>query len=306
MISKALLFCFVLMTFAIPSWAAPKNVLLLASKQTPTYEHVIASLRLNLDSNKLILTTSFNPVQQTEEKLRSYDLIVSIGTLATEKALPAIEYTQVISTFIPRQTYQRLASRYPKNLTDNNLTGLYLEQPIERQLKLLNILAPDIKRLGTVFSQNSKESLQTLASASSRLKWALISAKLSLDDNPIEILTPVISAADAFLALPDRAVINQSTAKWILLMTFRQQIPLIAYSRSYVEAGALAAIFSTPELVGKETADWVTIWLADPQGTLPPPSYPEQFDLSINWGTAHSLGIEISSETALKEEILKP
>ena len=117
------------------------------------------------------------------------------------------------------------------------------------------------------------------------------------------MLTPVIGHSDAFLAVPDRAIFNRSTAKWILLMSFRQQIPLSAYSKRYVDAGAIAAVYSTPETVGWEAADWVNRFSFE---HLPEPAYPQRFDVSVNPATARSLRLQLPSLSAIREAIGLP
>ena len=60
---------------------------------------------------------------------------------------------------------------------------------------------------------------------------------------------------DVFLAIPDRLVHNRRTARGVLLMTYKHQIPVAAYSRAYVDAGASLALFATPENIAIATAN---------------------------------------------------
>ena len=52
-------------------------------------------------------------------------------------------------------------------------------------------------------------------------------------------------------------MINIATAKWILQLSYRYRVPVIAYSMAYLNGGALAAIYSSPENVGRQTADLI-------------------------------------------------
>lgn len=298
-----LMLCFVSLVTA----AAPKNILILASKNTPVYQHVIKNIRSNLVTvpNSFHLSIAYTSEGAPTLHLNSYDLLITIGTDATKQALTNENRPPIISTFVPKRSFDLLTASHQHDFVSGRLTGLYLDQPLQRQLNLLKLVAPKIKSLGTVFSKNSKTQIPTLEALTQQKQLTLHASELQQTDNPVEVLTPIINSSDAFLALPDRAVFNRGTAKWILLMTFRQRIPLIAFSKSYVEAGALAAIYSTPETVGEETAALIMNWITMPNKRLPIPAYPQLFDISINQGTAKSLRLKLLPQQQIKEALIK-
>lgn len=285
--------------------AEPARVLLLASKDSSVYQEVIRVIRQQLADADIQLAAVMDPNSTSEKIFEQFDLIVPIGTLATQTALETTVTKPILSTLIPLHTFGLLSSPFTTAIRQGRITALYLEQPLDRQLQLLKLLQPQVQSLGTVISDNSKQHLSDLQKAATAQGWSINAKELQEDDNPVATLTPIIVNSDAFIALPDRAVFNRSTAKWILLMTFRQQIPLIAFSRSYVEAGALAAIYSTPESVGLETADWIQHWQQNAALKLPPPGYPQRFHLSVNRGTANSLGITPPTDAELMKRLSK-
>lgn len=282
--------------------AEPVKVLLLASKDTAVYQKVVSSLEEKL-STKLETAISYRPDEVQQATLASYDLVVSIGTNATRKTLATGTDTKIFSTFIPKPSFDAISRKYGRKIQQHKLTALFLDQPIERQLQLIKLISPKVKSLGTIVSKKSKQKIPELELTADSLDLKLVFEELDDQQNPVETLGPIITKSDAFLALPDRAVFNRSTAKWILLMTFRQKIPLIAFSKSYVDAGALAAIYSTPTSVGEETADIINAWLASAKKPLPKPNYPKQFSLSINEGAANSLGIKPPDKQQIIERL---
>ncbi len=290
--------------------AGQKRVLLIASKEHQIYQNVIRAIRnhLNADdriADQLILDISRTPDHVQPERLKRYDLLVPIGTEATRFVLDQDDSTPVFSSFIPKRTFESLTAAASRR-QDKTLSALYLEQPFRRQLQLLQLIQPDSQRIGTVLGPNSSQQRPALEQAVARMSWQLNLRQLQKNDNPIEALTPVIASSDAFIAVPDRSIFNRSTAKWILLMTFRQRIPLIAYSKRYVDAGAVAAVYSTPESVGLETAQWLQSWLQNPDTPLPPARYPQLFDVSVNPGTARSLRLQLPPLALLKERMSTP
>jgi hypothetical protein len=84
------------------------------------------------------------------------DLTVAIGTLALEKVLAGTR-KPVLSLLVPRSTYERLASGRPQ------VSALYLDQPLHRQLQLLALALPNLKRMSACRSDRSARSMQPLA-----------------------------------------------------------------------------------------------------------------------------------------------
>jgi len=280
------------------------HILLLASKDLPLYQQVIDSFKENITGSNVRLSIIMSPDKLTQAAIKNYDLIIPIGTAATRQVLRQKVTPPVLSTFIPKQTFITLTSDPLEQLRlqAGQLSAIYLEQPFQRQLKLLDQIEPEVSSVGTVLGSSSISQQPELEKAISAMHWQLNQAQLHQDDNPIEVLTPVIANSNAFIAVPDRSIFNRSTAKWILLMSFRQRIPLIAYSKRYVDAGAIAAVYSTPKTVGQEAADWVKRWLNKPS-SLPVPAYPKCFDFSINKATARSLRLNIPAKEVLREAL---
>lgn len=299
--SSSFLICLTLCFVSTLTAAASKNILILASKNTSTYQHVIKNIKTNITTNNSFhLNIAYASDSPSALNIDSYDLLITIGTDATKQALTTKNRPPIISALIPKRSFDLLAATHQPDIISGRLTALYLDQPLQRQLKLLKLVAPETKSIGTILSDSSKSHLPALTAIAQQQQLTLNTAELLHTDSPVEALTPIINNSDAFLALPDRAIFNRGTAKWILLMTFRQRIPLIAFSKSYVDAGALAAIYSTPQTVGEEAALLITGCINQPTDCLPKPAYPQRFDISINQGTARSLQLKLPSQQLLK------
>ncbi|MCW8884500.1 MAG: hypothetical protein OQK12_04480 [Motiliproteus sp.] len=273
------------------------------SKNSSIYQNVTRTLEKQLQTQQLQFDTYYLPNAPETAHLDQYDLLISVGTLATQKAME-LDQLPILSTFIPRRTYQTLIKRntgLEERQQQGQVSALYLEQPFHRQLQLLSLIKPNVEKLATILGPTSKQELSQLEQAASQMQWQLNLKQLGKDDNPVELLSPLIEGSDAFLAVPDKSIFNRSTAKWILLMTFRQRIPLIAYSKRYVDAGAVAGVFSTPKTVGQETAGLVKQWLKT--GRLSSPAHPKQFDIGINRATARSLRLKLPPLDMLKKQL---
>ena len=83
------------------------------------------------------------------------------------------------------------------------------------------------------------------------------------------------------------------------MSSYRHRKPVVAFSKAFVSAGALAALYTTPAQLGRQTAD---ILLASSSG-LPPASYPTQFAVAINHDVAHALGLNIPDEATVRQNM---
>ena len=87
-------------------------------------------------------------------------------------------------------------------------------------------------------------------------------------------LNSLLARVNLLLAVPDSNIYHRNNIKPILITAFRYQRPVIGYSPAFVNAGALAAIHSTPA--------------------------PTQFAIAINTNVAQSLGLNIADEATIR------
>ena len=156
-------------------------------------------------------------------------------------------------------------------------------------------MLPGRNNIGLLVTQQTR-------SQTSHLRQALSQRNLRLDYENVEqneMLLPALEAllprVDALLALPDSQLFRRENIKPLLITAYRHQKPLVAFSATFVKSGALAALYATPEQIGRQTAAQILL-----NGTrLASPSGPEEFTISINYSVADALGLRIQDETAL-------
>ena len=104
-----------------------------------------------------------------------------------------------------------------------------------------------------------------------------------------------MKASDIFIAVPDSRLINVATARWILQLSYRHKVPVIAYSKTYLNAGALAAIYSSPENVGMQAAELILSndTLSAETGGVHLPYY---FSVQFNASVAAHLNIRLKNK----------
>lgn len=302
---RCLVSCVVYLFLILASEAFARPLVIL-SDTTSSYQKVLQGIR---DHNEEPVDhLSVDLLLNTPEKLQhnDYDYYVAVGSRATDtllRLLPA-NAPPVLSTFIPRRSYQGLIRTYSTRptVTSGKISVIYLDQPYSRQLRLARLIRPDANTIGAAFSSQSARDLPLLEAALNSTGLTLTHRVLDEDKNPIKQLQPIVESSDIFLTLPDKAVFNRTTAKWILYISFRLRVPLLGFSRKYVEAGAVAGVYSTAIQIGRYTGEMMA--KLNPQHpVLPAPSYPRYFSVATNPSAAKKLRMSIPAKAILEQKL---
>ena len=224
--------------------------------------------------------------------LAGADLVVASGEAAAELAL-AHQARPTLVTMIARSRFEVLRNAHPQA----PLSAWLLDQPVERHLRLLRAVVPDRTRVGLLFGGNV-DAEAALQAAAPDFGLTLAIRQVRSDKALIASLEEVLSASEVLLALPDPLLSSPIAARAILLTSYRYQKPIIAFSRAYVTAGALAAVFITPEQVAGDLIDWLRTQ-DDARLSLPPPQSPVSFEIAVNRQVARALGIKVPDDGEL-------
>jgi putative ABC transport system substrate-binding protein len=271
--------------------AAPA-ISVLVSEPRGIYQETAASLSRALSQEGWKITVS------TPERysVNGSDLTVAIGTRALEKALAKSD-RPVLSVLVPRLTYERLTS------DQRQVTALYLDQPLTRQLQLLGLALPGLKKAGAPLGPSSQRLQAALQSAAKDSGIQVNSAIIDQGSDLYAALTDLAQDSQAFVLLPDPMVVQRSTLQSLLLHTYRLKIPVLAYSAPLAHSGALLALYATPTQLGEEAAAWVRESWEGGEFHLGAPRYPKRFTIGINRTVARSLDIALPGEEVLTRQL---
>ncbi|MBL4781019.1 MAG: hypothetical protein JKX92_02150 [Porticoccaceae bacterium] len=284
--------------------AADVPVYLLLSGERTYYQEVSAVFQKVLAQQSrapLVLTPG---LEQAPTLVLPGSTVVAVGSKASEFALSHFPDADILSLLMPVAAWEELLTRLPG---PGRRAAVVIDQPLERPLALAKLLVPEAQRVGAVFGPVSVASKPQLLRAVERSGMELIHANLDGDDNPIGVLSPLVQKTDVFLAVADRAVFNKSVAKWLLYLSFRQKVAIIGFSRSYAKAGALAAVYSSPENIGRHGAELLAS-LLDLKGEglkgmrAWRTHYPQYYTLEVNREVAAALNITLPGPQALYRE----
>ena len=222
------------------------------------------------------------------------DLIVAVGLKATQAVLAANLDVPVISTLIPKVAFDQLVRPSRRRA----VTAVFLDQPIARQLDLIRLALPDKKRVGVVLGPQSQALAESLHAEARKRGLQLNVSRVDTETGLFAALEGVLRDSEVLLSLPDPVVSNANTTPSVLFTAYRFLVPVVGFSPAYVRAGAVSAVFSTPEQLAEQVADAVAGFVG-PERQLPPPSYPVYFKVAVNYHVARSLDLVLDREASL-------
>jgi ABC-type uncharacterized transport system substrate-binding protein len=155
-----------------------------------------------------------------------------------------------------------------------------------------------------MISRNDDITENSLIRSASRLEMHLHLEKIETTDQIGASLNRLLYKSDVLLAIPDTRIHNQSTVSNILISSYRKRIPLIGFSSAYVKAGALAAVYSSPEDIAFHIRDNI-VRVYSGKKIENSEQNAEYFSILFNSEVARSLDFPAKSVYELENEILK-
>lgn len=221
-----------------------------------------------------------------------YDIIISVGTdaaLALGRLQPE---SAVLYTLIPGLTFDHLKQTRRLVCLPDRCGVIYINQPLERRMAAVRAAFPDMRTLGVLLGPTSRQYEHELIKTAGQ--YGFIIRRVLVED-PGELqsaLNRVLMQSDALFAVPDPVVYNSQTAQSILLTTYRHKVPMIAYSKSYLKAGATLSVYSTPVQFARQTAGIVGDFVRGGAKRLNVRQYPAYYTLRVNEYVAKTLGLD--------------
>lgn len=230
------------------------------------------------------------------------DLIVAVGMKVTELAV-AQNGTPVLAVMVPEPGYQELLVQAHHQKPARAISAIYLNQPWDRQLDLLQAAFPERRRIGLLHSPDTRIDIEGLRRQIAERGGSLVALPVSSAEKLFASLERVFAGSDLLLAIPDYEIYNSSNIRNILLTTYRKGVPLVGLNQSYVNAGALCAVFSTTEQMAEQAGGTVISFARN--GRLPDPQFPAEFTVAVNQQVARSMGIELPTAEAIQSQMGK-
>jgi ABC-type uncharacterized transport system substrate-binding protein len=276
-------------------------VSVVSSDRTPSFLEAVDSLTQELVRSGIarqdIQLLSAAELQDPTQRAQDSKLFITLGTDAFRQVTSLYAKVPVVAALIPRISFERLLVE--ANRKGNvSAAALYLDQPFGRQLDLVRLALPSVRRIGVLWGPESVTQ-QALLTSALQGRGLELSEGIHADGQAlIGALRLALSDADVLLAVADSSVYNPSSVSNILLTSYRAKTPVLAFSPAYVKAGALLSVHTTASQAGAKVANMATHYLQS--GNLPPSQYPPDYSISVNAYVARSLGLSLDADILLE------
>jgi putative tryptophan/tyrosine transport system substrate-binding protein len=297
---RVLLACFLVLMASAAS-AAPANVAILLSEESGPYLEASNGVRSTLErASGRVAVNVFSLSGKALDLSRDRpDLVVAVGVRAAQEMAAQSLPIPVLATLIPHQAFEKIAKQRDRKL----FSAVFLDQPLARQMDLIRAALPERARIGVLLGPESQESLKVLQAAAKEARLGLTVETISAADELLPALQRVLTDSEVLLAVPDSLVFNRGTVQSLLLTTYRYQNPVIGFSLAYVKAGALTAVYTTPEQAGRQTGEVILGLPTGRSSPLPSPAYPKYFSVGVNYQVARSLSLSVGDEATLYQKL---
>jgi len=122
---------------------------------------------------------------------------------------------------------------------EKNIAGVSMNIPPDRQLMALLETLPNTKNIGLLYDPDRTGYLVEKArNAARKMGIALMAKEIHSSRDAPSLIMDMKEKIDVFWMLPDITVITPETVEFLLLFSFKNRIPLLAFSEKYLELGA--------------------------------------------------------------------
>lgn len=288
---------FLLLILTLPAAWAGNTLALVLSDTTPPYREFSHGLKEALRDSQWTIGSTGN--RESIDLAQPPQLLVTVGVDALRSSLAQPASPPIIATLVSRQVYERLLAESGR--PRNRSTAIYMEQPLNRQAMFLRQILPGRTRVGVLASQESTPLIAPLRQALSAQGLTLELEESNHDETLLPAANALLPRVQLLLATPDPKIYKRDNIKTILITSYRHQKPVIAFSSAFVGAGALAAIYSTPQQIARQVAELIMT-----NGiNLPPPEHPNQFSIAINRSVAEALNLQLAEESEIRRVLLQ-
>lgn len=276
------------------------RITIVTSAPDGVYAEAADALRNQVNATMPITEVQFRAwADASSAALADSRLVITIGTQAARVVASLGIPQPVLHILLPVNVYEQL----PAVRERGKRSAIYLDQPPTRQLALIRLALPDWKRVAVLNSPGGDDTAQRIAELARAQGLEVREATIAGERDLYPALRTVLGDPAVLIATPDARIFNSYTIQNVLLTAYRHRSPVAGFSASYVRAGALFSLYSTPEQIALQAAEVVVRTLSGE--ALPPAQPPRQFEVRINANVARSLGMMLPPEESLRRELVR-
>lgn len=293
------LFCLLYLSQTVHATSANYNITLAYTQDNDFSQQLINYLVTDFQGGifNVQKTQLQRPINTAE--LQNQNLVIAIGSQATQLLLDADTRKPILSLLISENISRALEKTYADK---QNWSSLLIDQPVERQFSFITHLIGEHKKIGILLSPITIEKYAELKQAAAEAKHQLISRQVNIPEELLPELKSLSKESDLLFTSLDPTIYNKTTIRGILLSSYRYKLPIIGFSKAYVKAGAIAAIYSSAEQISAQAVHLTKEFFQN-NSFDKTHYYPDDFSILLNHNVARSLGLSLPDDSAVAEQI---
>ena len=269
------------------------NVVIITSSDSSFQQKTASRIRQNLETDgtrtMVVSADSIASITHTEKTLY---VAIGDGAISSLDNIDGDAFTlRVINRSIRGLKYTSTKS------------DLITEQSVCRHIGLVRAIDPDWSTIGVLSSIESLDTAAELTRCSIKHNLNLQVYAIIDTSDLLRTLETAVVDNKVLLAISDPIIYNSRTVKNILLTAYRHRKPVIGFSESFVQAGAVAAVYTTPQSAGDKAASIVRDFFKNSWQFDKKRYYSEDFSISTNAQVAKSLEIDLPDEEAIHRSV---
>lgn len=273
----------------IPSYQT--SLLIAGSGNVPFNTRFTALLKERLGPAVEVL-----PYTAELSQARPETLVIALGPQAMSRVQRQQPRPPTLALMVTEDQFAGYSSRQGAPLS-----AVYHNPPLLHQALLGQMILPQSTRVALLVQPGEEAAFDGLIE---QLAGFGLQARIFIvegDDSLIATLSRALGYGDFLLAQPDSVIYNPRTIKHILLTAYRRNRIVIGPNRAFVNAGALASIYTPISTVIDEAVAALQAYQAT--GKLPAPDYPDLIAVEVNQQVARSLNIPLPDTAYLTERL---
>jgi ABC-type uncharacterized transport system substrate-binding protein len=282
-----LLASFALLLCALtPAYAGSVHILL--SDTTQSYQTAATAITAALKQQAFSQPVTITPLKALDaSQVADDDLIVTIGKTAAQQSQQRFGDKAQIYSYIDH-------SAVP-DTQQPHWAAIVLDQPLQRLLDFTRHIVKDRYRNKIVIAVSEQN--QVLINEIKALKTTdaieLEVVIVNKAAEPAKVIDKALFNAGALIAIRDQRIWSGENAKWMLYQSYKYNVPVIGYSKSFLKAGALASVYASLPATADKTAQLISDWANKGKLTQEGIQYP-RYQVEFNRNIARALKIDIA------------
>lgn len=289
----------VALLLASPVWSANDQVLVVGDASRPYFRAFVTALTAGLGRGGFSVEVA-DLQQGALGSAAGYRCIVTVGHDAARQIAARPGSTPVLHALVTSALADELRGA---NRTAAPRAYLLIEQPAARLLLLATTTRQGRERLGVIYGPSSVNYREEVRRQVRLTDYTLVEREIGREAELADALAYFKGNVDVLVTFPDPVVVNEGTAKTLILGAYLGNLPLVGYSQALVKAGALMSLYATPEMLGAQSADLINSGFWGDPARSGAKIYPLDFEVAVNYQVARALGVDLPDESELASRI---